>query len=240
MKNKAINTSNLICLWKTASTPFNGYFDNDNFGYACIENTQWPNKIWMNKTFSKHLLEEVKEKLGKYYTHLTLSIFSYENEEVDLRENIGLKLKSLQYGMSIKLTNKFDTQKELRFKQVTNQEEAEKWSSAFFSAFGYEINTEIISKTKDEIPFYLVYFQNELVGTVILFITDTVAGIHSLGILPEKRKQGFASEIMYHILNRSIDLKLSMATLQASEMAKDMYIKIGFSTDFIMENYQLK
>ena len=40
-------------------------------------------------------------------------------------------------------------------------------------------------------------------------VTNQAAGINSLGIIPQKRKQGFATEIMYHILNKSIDQNLS-------------------------------
>lgn len=61
--------------------------------------------------------------------------------------------------------------------------------------------------------------------------------MHSLGIIPQKRKQGFATEIMRHTLNKAIDQNLSLATLQASEMAKEMYLKLGFSLDFLMKNY---
>ncbi len=240
MKNKNLNIDNLIHLWKLASIPFKAYFNNDSFGYAYIENAQYPNKIWINKPYSEQQIKDIKERLGQHSKYLTLSLFNSENETVNFKENKYLEFKFLQYGMSLKLKEKFATRKNLVLKKVSNYKEAEKWSNAFFSAFGYEISTEIILKVIQEIPFYLVYFQNELVGTIILFVTNTVAGIHSLGIIPEKRKQGFATEIMYHILNKSIDLELSIATLQASEMAKEMYLKMGFSIDFIMENYQLK
>lgn len=142
--------------------------------------------------------------------------------------------------MSLQLNNKFIIGMKLDFKRVENESDAKTWSNSFRKAFGYEISLQIITKTKEEIPFYLVYLEEELIGTVILHITKNIAGIHSLGILPEKRKQGFATQIMHHTLNKSIDQNLSLATLQASEMAKDMYLKLGFSVDFLMENYQIK
>ena len=60
------------------------------------------------------------------------------------------------------------------------------------------------------------------------------------GIIPSQRKKGYGKEVMYNVLNLLIDNNYDLATLQASEMAKNMYSKMGFSLDFIMENYKLK
>lgn len=241
MKNRELNINNLIELWKVVAIPFQGYFSNDYFGCSYIKDTQWPNRIWINKQpFSEQKLRNIKEKLGHNYSNCTLSLFTAKDKEISSKKVPSLKLKSLQYGMSLKLTHKFKTQRNIQFEKVKNKDEAKLWSNTFFSAFGYEISPKIVASAKDKIPFYLVYFEEELVGTIILFTTHNIAGIHSLGIIPKKRKQGFATEIMYHILNQSIDSKLSLATLQASEMAKGIYLKIGFSIDFIMENYHLK
>ena len=73
-----------------------------------------------------------------------------------------------------------------------------------------------------------------------MYTTGKTLGVHALGIDPDQRKQGYATEIMHHVLNKGIDQGASTATLQASEMAKNMYLKMGFTHDFLMENYQLK
>ncbi|WP_047789590.1 GNAT family N-acetyltransferase [Tenacibaculum mesophilum] len=171
--------------------------------------------------------------------YFTFSLFTLSSQENNMELDAKIQLKSTQYGMSLELNEKFETQRQIDFKRVKNKEEAGIWSNTFFKAFNYEISTATILKTKETIPYYLVYFEQELVGTIILYTINTVAGLHSLGILPEKRKQGFATEIMRHTLNKAIDNNLSLATLQASEMAKEMYLKLGFSLDFLMENYIL-
>ncbi|WP_073177710.1 GNAT family N-acetyltransferase [Flagellimonas flava] len=106
-------------------------------------------------------------------------------------------------------------------------------------AFGYGINPETLAKTWKHIPYYLIFDDREPVGTIILYQTGQVAGVHSLGILPQRRKQGYATEIMKHILNMALDKGATLATLQASEMAKNLYTKMGFSLDFIMTNHCL-
>ncbi|MCO7186330.1 GNAT family N-acetyltransferase [Tenacibaculum sp. XPcli2-G] len=239
MKKIASNINNLTSLWKTAATPYQGYYKETSFESAYIENAQWPNRIWTNLSPSKNQLKEVQQQMLVEDKYFTFSLFTLSSQENNMELDAKIQLKSTQYGMSLELNEKFETQRQIDFKRVKNKEEAGIWSNTFFKAFNYEISTATILKTKETIPYYLVYFEQELVGTIILYTINTVAGLHSLGILPEKRKQGFATEIMRHTLNKAIDNNLSLATLQASEMAKEMYLKLGFSLDFLMENYIL-
>lgn len=240
MNNNELNINNLTALWKDASSFYPNDFSDENFECAYIENSQWPNRIWAKNPKAIEHFRKIQENLGGNYKDFTFSHFNIANENTSLKNNQNLKTKSVQYGMSLSLINKFKKQRNLEFKIVENEEEAQVWSDSFYKIFSYEISLETIIKTKREIPYYLVCFEKELIGTVILFVTNQTAGIHSLGILPQKRKRGFATEIMHHILNKSIEQNLSLATLQASEMAKEMYLKMGFSIDFLMENYQLK
>lgn len=92
----------------------------------------------------------------------------------------------------------------------------------------------------DKIKYYLIYDKKTVVGTTILHHTNNIAGIHSLGILQDMRGKGYAKEIMHFILNEAIKKGATLATLQASSIAKKMYEKIGFKTDFTMNNYKLK
>lgn len=240
MKKVNLNIENLTDLWRISASSFQGYLTDEQFEYARILKSQWPNRIWVKKPLTTENVEITTEKLNNANDNLTFSHFYIANKNRSLNSNEILKLKSVQYGMSLPLINKFKTDRNLDFKLVENQADAQIWSNAFYQSFSYKISAETIINTHTKVPFYLVYFENEIIGTIILFATKKTAGIHSLGIIPEKRKQGFATEIMYHILNKSIDQNLNLATLQASKMAKEMYLKMGFSIDFLMENYQLK
>ncbi|MGG6231983.1 GNAT family N-acetyltransferase [Tenacibaculum sp. SDUM215027] len=237
MKKIVSNINNLTSLWKTAAAPYQGYRKETSFESAYIENAQWPNRIWTNLSPSENQLKEVQQQMISKNNRFTFSYFTLPNQENNMELDGKIQLKSTQYGMSLELKEKFETQRNIDFKRVENKENAQLWSRSFQQAFGYEINSEIVLKTAENIPYYLVYFEQELIGTVILYTTNTIAGLHSLGIIPEKRKQGFATEIMRHTLNKAIDQNLSLATLQASEMAKEMYLKLGFSLDFLMKNY---
>lgn len=54
------------------------------------------------------------------------------------------------------------------------------------------------------------------------------------------RGNGYATQIMHHLLNKGLEQGCNLATLQASKMAKSMYEKMGFTTEFKMRNYKLK
>lgn len=238
MNNIKLNINNLTRLWKMAGETFESYFEDEDIFCSQINNSEWPNRVWTDKTLSEDTILKIKSRMENE-SGLTFSYFSENKKRNPLRNNKHFVLKSVQYGMSLPLTNKFNTQKQIDFKKVTCKTDAELWSKSFYEAFNYNINTETVLRTKNDIQYSILYHEKELVGTIVLFITEKVAGIHSLGILPAKRKQGLATDIMHEILNTSIDQDFTLATLQASEMAKKMYLKIGFSLDFLMENFQL-
>ncbi|KAB7529074.1 GNAT family N-acetyltransferase [Flagellimonas olearia] len=239
MNTTVLNIENLTQLWSIAGETFHGHKNHEGIHTSTIENSQWPNRIWTDAVLSEKSLQKIKAQMernkGMTFSHFNLN--STKNSSI---AEAGFSLKSLQYGMSLSLEGKFETQKSIEFVRVTQDLEAETWSSTFYRAFHYRISPETPLKTASKIPYFLVYYKKQLVGTVIMYTTGKTLGVHALGIDPEQRKQGYATEIMHHVLNKGIDQGASMATLQASEMAKNMYLKMGFTHDFLMENYQLK
>ncbi len=239
MNKTELNIDNLTRLWKVAGKAFQGFDENLAYSLSKIKNSEWPNRVWANKPVSQGLIPKIKLEMERI-SGLTFSNFNENNVKNSLIADDDFVLKSTQYGMSLPLGKKFKTRKNMDFKQVKTKSDADLWGRAFYQAFNYNIGAETVLKTKRDILYFLVFYKEELVGTIVLFSTGQVAGIHSLGIIPSQRKNGFATEIMYSILNLAIDKNLTLATLQASEMAKEMYLKMGFTSDFLMENYVLK
>ena len=233
------NIDNLTHLWKIAGQTFQGYSKNSEYSLSIIDNAEWPNRIWIESPPSVTSLEEVSLKM-KNHPELTFSYFKQGQENDNFTTLNHFKPKSLQYGMSLPLNKKIETKRKIEFIQVNNEVKASLWSNAFFDSFGYKITANTVVKTCNEIQYFLVYDNKNIVGTVILLVTNNTAGIHSLGVIQSQRKKGYALSIMQHILNKAIDLNCNLATLQASEMAKNMYLKMGFTTNFLMENYTLK
>lgn len=235
------NISNLTSLWKNATQPFSTYNEDEHLGYCFVPNSQWPNKIWLKKEDDLDILNDIKLLLKSELDHLTFSYFDVNSSKKHIIFDYhGFKEVSIQYGMCLNLSEKMKVSKQLKFQLVTDAYESKKWSQSFQKAFGYLVSEETINKTYHNINYYLIYDQEQIVGTVISHQTQSTIGIHSLGITPDMRGNGYATQIMYHLLNRGIEQGCHLATLQASNMAKTMYEKMGFTTEFIMRNYKLK
>ena len=239
MNNTTLNINNLTHLWKVAGHAFQGFNEGADYTISKIKNTEWPNRIWTNKPLTQTIVKGIGNEIEND-PNLTFSYFNKSKEKNPLISKDTFTLKSVQHGMSSPITGMLKARREMDFKRVIDSTDAASWSTAFFQAFQYQIATETILNTKENIPYFLVHHQNELVGTVVLFTTNDVLGIHSLGIIPSQRQNGFAKDIMHHILNKVVGQNISLVTLQASEMARSMYLKMGFTTDFLMENYTLK
>lgn len=234
------NILNLTSLWKNATQTFNTYNEDQHLGYCFVPNSEWPNKIWLKNEHNPEILNDVKLLLKSELSGFTFSYFDLNSSSNTIFDYYGFNEVSIQYGMSLSLTEKVKTSKALKFQLVTNASDAKLWSKTFKKSFGYFVSEQTITKTYHNINYYLIYDQSELVGTVISHQTQKTFGIHSLGITPNMRGKGYATQIMYYLLNKGLEQGCNLATLQASKMAKSMYEKMGFKTEFIMRNYKLK
>ena len=243
MKNANLiehNINNLTGLWKTVGIPFKSYHKNDTFEYCKIENSGWPNKLWFHEDISENDAEKaiaiMQSNRGLVIPYWDL----YGSNSFEILKTKGLIKKTEQVAMALKLDQKFNQQNNLKFKRVLSEEDAQKWTAIYPDAFGYVISTEILLQNYNDIYFYLFSFEDQPIGTCTLFQTGNHIGIHSVGVIPEMRRKGFAEEIMKFALNFAIDLNMEYAFLQASAMGKDIYTRLGFEDLFVIRNYILK
>lgn len=239
--NTQKNIANLISVWKTAGNAFNQYFKIDGLEYCKIQGSEWPNRIWFNEVPSEKILTTLTEIIDN--SSVPLSVTHWDNSKGIsslLFERFGFAVKSQQTGMSLQLRTAFNNSEYIQLKRVINEQQATLWTELYPQSFGYKISADILIKTKEQISFYLIYKNQEPVGTVITHTTDKVLGIHGLGILPQFRKQGLAEEAMAVIINKANSKNIQLVTLQSSAMGKGIYKKLGFSEDFVMTSYLLK
>lgn len=235
-----MNIQNLTSLWKKVSISFQGFFPGDEFDYCQIQNSDWPNRLWFNQNVNEKSLKKAIKIIRSSTVNLSFSYWDDFNSPINqLIEKSGFIKKSEQIGMFLKLNQKYQEQNRLSFQIVTEKDQAKLWADLYPQSFGYQISDEILIKTTREVQYYLIYFENNPIGTAITFQTDNIIGIHGIGIIPEMRKRGFAEEIMYFILNRAIDEKIEYAMLQSSSMGKGVYLRMGFTDLFLMTNYLL-
>jgi len=233
------NIDNLTALWRTVATPLLSYHKFDPFEFSQIKNSGWPNRLWFREDIKEENLPQILEIMKKNPGLVIPYWDIFGSNSSDFFENKGFKIRIQLMAMALKLDKKFTLQNKLNFKRVLNEEDAKTWSDIYPLSFSYVISKETLMHNYENVKFYLVHFEEKPIGTLTLFQTGNVMGIHGVGVIPEMRKKGFAEEIMKFALNEAIDAGCEYAQLQASALGKGIYTRLGFEDLFLITNYQL-
>lgn len=234
------NVENLKSLWRTVSTPFGAYAAGENFSYCLVTKSDWPNRLWFHQDVNQETLATAIGKLTAIPTRMLLPYWDiYESNSYQLLEENGFQKLFEQAAMYRKLNQAFPEPGAIQMRAVADSAEALLWTQLFTLSFGYRINPAQLLTAGNSTSFLLAYNGNRPVGTGALHRTNKMAGIHAVGIIPEMRKKGFAEQIMLHLLNQCVKENFDYACLQASDMGKGLYLKLGFVEQFKIRNYFL-
>jgi len=197
--------------------------------------------MWFNQAITPTAVEQVLANIPAGNTTLRLTGWDIDNKHwYQAIEAKGYPLISEQAGMSLPLQQSFTNNNLLQYSEVSTAAEAAVWSDVFKQAFNYHVNKNIILQTQGVLYFYLAYYQQQPVGTAVVNFTGDIAGIHSMGVIPNMRRKGFAEAIMQFVLNKSMAGNARYATLQASNMGKGLYLKMGFEEQFTIKSYKVR
>jgi len=242
MKNTDLikdNIDNLTALWKTVATPLLSYHKIDPFQFSQIKNSGWPNRLWFREDITEKTFLQIMEIMEKNPSLVIPYWDIFGSNSKSFFEKNGFNIRIQLVAMALKLGEKFTLQSNLTFKRVLNEEDAKTWSDIYPLSFSYIISKETLVHNYENIKFYLVHFEGKAIGTLTLFQTGDIMGIHGVGVIPEMRKRGFAEEIMKFAINEAIDADCKYAQLQASALGKGIYTRLGFEDLFTITNYQL-
>ncbi len=231
------NINNMVSLWELGGKTTGELFKNENYSISIVRQSQWPNKLWFNRRPDAEMLKKVNEKWN--LNGITLSVWGNDLlDQEKLMHSNDFELKNELTGMSMSLEQPLKHAGKLRFIKVDGPKLAKAWSHLFEIAFGYEIHAKTVELTMNEVDYYIGLDKFVLVGTAVLYQNQPeIAGIHSMGIIPEQRRKGYAEDLLVHVLNIAKQKGASYATLQASDMGKGLYEKTGFKNDFTIKNF---
>lgn len=239
-------------MWKNLyqKTIYEIYKSKEFLGYKIFESDKMFVILWSDQQmpyynmahchkFGKNDLDFIRENIPDTF----ISIAS-ENAVTD--ENLSLKKGTPSYLMVLNIQNTITENQQFKILRVTD----DKTVSDFC-----EVITEVYDKTKDRerlIEYfskernldncfrYIGYINNEPAGAVE-FSEGTEAACVSWGAVREKfRKHGLYKAMLAHAINHEIDRGLNTIVLNSSEMGKDIYIKMGFTTLASRYNYVLE
>ncbi|MFG0274261.1 MAG: GNAT family N-acetyltransferase [Phycisphaerales bacterium] len=123
------------------------------------------------------------------------------------------------------------------FARIDRVDQGDAWTVAF--ADGYELPRPVgaafgplalgIDAAPDAtVQWFAVMHEGAMVATSMLILLDGLAGIYGVATLPAERKKGLGAFATAQALLRAKDLGYRVGILQASEMGKPVYARLGF------------
>ena len=232
---------NLTSLWEEASHYNDSFIQSPKFNYSAVKDRNWPNRLCFTEDIKQESLSFVKNTVLLDFPNLIIPYWDiYGTNSYQLLEQNGFTKLFEQRGMSLEINKSYDLHSNVEIKLISTKKDAILWSKLFTASFGYEIHPEILVNSHKNINYYIAYHQGKAIGTAITYQTDNVTGIHSVGIIPEGRRKGLANDLMKLLLNIAVKNKSELVTLQASEIGKELYLKLGFEDQFLIKNYILE
>lgn len=231
------NINNLTALWKAGGLLAGHHIMESSYELSTVESGQWPNKLWFTQPLGVQAIHDIQLKWNLHELSLPIWGADLPRQESILTDG-GFEEKLTQVAMSMDLKKAPDHVERVVIQKVTTEPMAKTWSKLFQEAFGYEISAEVVIKTMEAIEYFIGKHDGVAVGTAVLFVDQSgIAGIHSMGVIPSQRRKGYAKDLLVHMLNIARMKGANYATLQASDMGKNLYLKVGFQEDFTIKTF---
>lgn len=235
------NIDNLTTLWILASKEFNGFRVDSSFNIAAVPDSDWPNRVWNTNYSNKTNQDDVLDIMRSNPTKLIFAKWYLATDGlVDESQELGMQLASTQVGMSLLLRDYaiYECSTDIVLSEVESDASIVQWSSVFQQCFGYSIPSFVIKALVNKVKYSLIVHHDIVVGCVSTFVKGNDIGIHSLGILKDFRRKGYADEVMNLLLADAKKAELNYAHLQSSAMGQSIYLKLGFKKIFQLASYR--
>lgn len=204
-----INLDNLDAFWSSFEYQKEGQFK---------VHKSWPNKIW-SKGFGNEASLFVKDKV--FVTTDELKAESLATAEVEIRTHL--------IAMSVPLASVGGEHIE-HIEAIESEQTLKHWAKACSTAFGYEIDAAALFPllSDDNAEVFAYWIDGNIAGTAIAYQTNSIMGVHQVGVLPEYQGKGIGKLLMSHLVAYAKKKNCELMTLQASEAGLPIYVKMGF------------
>lgn len=238
---KIANINNLIQLWNLMGSQT-----------CLLEKTfqlsnSWPNRCWRDSAlFTREDISAVSHCLKQMNGNWIIPV-QIELEEA-IGELYGVKMAFQQTAMYLNLENDANADlthltdlTNLKMETIHSEQAIQIWTNIASLAFQYEIEQEVIQKAAMDanVALLMAYIKENPVATAMLVNSNSVIGVHQLGVLPEYQGQGIANKFMQHIIWLCIQSSAKYITLQASPVGQSLYRRLGFKPQFKIININL-
>ena len=84
---------------------------------------------------------------------------------------------------------------------------------------------------------YILYHENQSIGTGTLVVNEKIGGVFNVGILPEYQKKGYGRAMMQFLMNKASNLGLDHVVLLSSPNTENFYSHLNFTKDLDIDVY---
>jgi GNAT superfamily N-acetyltransferase len=222
---------------------------NDRVSWVFARKADWPDSIFRADFENYNMKREIKNIVnlirkrrapnGWTIGPLTKPI----NLSIELEKH-GFSNVYHQAGMAVELNNLKKSEKletDLHIKRVEDEHSLVEWSKVVSKIFNLKIDIDHLKfmRLQKEAHFYLAFFENKPVSTLLLYLSSGVAGLHAVSTLPEYRNRGFGFAISRLALNNAYKMGYKVGVLQASSLGVRVYRKLGFQKYCDINSYAL-
>lgn len=216
------------------------------------ENIKWAytgglavNRIFPLKLNEENLREELSDVIARFKAwdvpfNVLLCPSTFPKDIDRHLVDYGLVFSRKWSGMALNLNGFCPEVKKIPDIEIVKAEDVEtlktwaKTAGECFGAFGkmlidmQSLFVKLDSKDNKNIFNYLALKNGVPIATCCLFKEGDTGGLYWVGTLPEARGEGIATAIVVYALKEAISMGCSVSILQASDMGKGVYEKIGF------------
>jgi ribosomal protein S18 acetylase RimI-like enzyme len=151
-------------------------------------------------------------------------------------EDLGMPYSDSVPGMTITDMNReYRRVDGLDIRTVRDSDILEQHLAVDAEAFGFplEVGRLLFNKRlfdATEVELYVGYVGGQPVANSALIAAQRIAGVANIATLPSHRGRGIGEAMTAHVINRGREFGCIMASLQASDMGRPLYERMGFRT----------
>lgn len=206
------------------------------YRYYNVDSSGWSNRfclVKMNQDTIPHIIEGIQNH--------TPNLISYTKEcapesLTDKLRELGYEVSKEQTGMLFRIEDDFEVAEGDRSPciQRIDLERLEEWSNVTAEAFPkpseYRSFRLLMEQHPEKLAFFGYVEDGKMLGTTMVYKKGPNPGIHEVAVLPGLRGKGIARKLVMAALEECKKEGFEMASLQASELGRGLYKRLGFET----------
>lgn len=216
------------------------FIEEENLSWIRVEPSVWPNFILksnLDNDSSSRIISHVvrRMKAGEIPKEWLIEPKTLPSSAIDSLTQHGFRRNYSLTGMAIDLAtvgNKVNIPEEVVIKVIDDKSSLDKWAEVVSLGLfkGLIESSMFYDLLNDEsATFYLAIKGDRAIASSMLFLSSEVATINIVSTLPEYRNLGIGTAMTTLPLLDAKNKGFTIGVLQASEMGRSIYKRIGFT-----------